>query len=67
MCFWLGDIVDEGVDFSAEKKIPELFGTLKPRMGTFAVLGNHEYIVGRLMLLQRTWVRVALKYCVMSG
>lgn len=42
-----GDIIDEGVDPSAEKEIPALFTRLKPPLGTYACLGNHEYISGQ--------------------
>lgn len=39
-----GDIVDEGVDLSAEVGIPQAFRRLHSRYGTYAVPGNHEYI-----------------------
>jgi len=42
-----GDIVDEGVDLTAEEEMPEVLGGLHPRWGTYAVLGNHEYISGQ--------------------
>lgn len=42
-----GDIVDEGVDLAAEREMPEVFHTLHPRFGTYAVMGNHEYISGQ--------------------
>lgn len=41
-----GDIIDEGVDLRTEKDIPRLFGQLNPRLGTYAIPGNHEYISG---------------------
>lgn len=43
----VGDIVDEGVDLSAEKEMPAVLNALQPRFGTFAVMGNHEYISGQ--------------------
>lgn len=42
-----GDIIDEGVDPSAEREIPALFARLSPPLGTYAALGNHEYISGQ--------------------
>jgi Predicted phosphohydrolases len=41
-----GDIIDEGVDLAAEKELPAVLLTLQPRLGTYAVMGNHEYISG---------------------
>lgn len=41
-----GDIVDEGIDIRAEQEMPQILQTLHPRLGTFAVMGNHEYISG---------------------
>ncbi|MEN6461169.1 MAG: metallophosphoesterase [Syntrophomonas sp.] len=43
-----GDTIDEGIDPSAEQKIPAMIGMLNPRFGTYAVLGNHEYISGNV-------------------
>lgn len=43
----VGDIIDEGVDPQTEGEIPEVLGQLNSRFGTFAVLGNHEYISGQ--------------------
>ncbi len=42
-----GDIVDEGVDLVTEREMPEVFHSLHPRFGTYAVMGNHEYISGQ--------------------
>lgn len=39
-----GDVIDEGVDLTAEAGIPQAFRRLESRYGTFAVPGNHEYI-----------------------
>lgn len=44
----VGDIVDEGVDLSAEREMPRVLHALQPRLGTFAVMGNHEYISGQV-------------------
>ncbi len=41
-----GDIIDEGVDLATEREMPEVLQTLQPRLGTFAAMGNHEYISG---------------------
>ncbi len=41
-----GDIVDEGVDLETEQEIPEALRSLHPRFGTYAAMGNHEYISG---------------------
>lgn len=41
-----GDIIDEGVDLATEREMPEVLQTLHPRLGTFAAMGNHEYISG---------------------
>jgi len=41
-----GDIIDEGVDLAAEKEIPQVLQSLKPRWGSYACMGNHEYISG---------------------
>jgi hypothetical protein len=41
-----GDIVDEGVDLETEQALPEALRSLHPRFGTFAAMGNHEYISG---------------------
>ena len=41
-----GDIVDEGVDLQAEQAMPAVLQTLHPRLGSYAAMGNHEYISG---------------------
>lgn len=43
----VGDILDEGVDPQAEQDIPGILGQLNSRFGSYAVLGNHEYISGQ--------------------
>ena len=44
--FFAGDTIDENVDYFAEKNMPATLQRLKPRLGMFAVLGNHEYLGG---------------------
>jgi uncharacterized protein len=39
-----GDMIDEDVDLFVEKKMSDVFRKLTPKFGTYAVLGNHEYI-----------------------
>lgn len=39
-----GDIIDEDVDLFIDQKMAESFRCLKAPLGTYAVLGNHEYI-----------------------
>lgn len=41
-----GDIVDEELYPVVHKDLGELFTQLKPRLGIYAVTGNHEYIGG---------------------
>jgi predicted MPP superfamily phosphohydrolase len=41
-----GDMLDEDVEAFVEQKMADNFRRLKPKLGTFAVLGNHEYIGG---------------------
>jgi len=64
-----GDIIDEGIDLSTEQKIPQLLRTLHPELGTYAIMGNHEYIsgnadkvdaylkMGGVTVLRDEWVR----------
>lgn len=42
--FLVGDVIDEGIDPAAESLIPQALIKLQPPLGTYAVLGNHEYI-----------------------
>ncbi|MDD4801963.1 MAG: metallophosphoesterase [Syntrophomonas sp.] len=57
-----GDIIDEGLDLAAEQELPEIMRSLHPRFGTFAAMGNHEYISGNpeatIELLNRAGVKV---------
>lgn len=57
-----GDIVDEGIDLKAEQEMPDILRTLHPRLGTFAVMGNHEYISGNaesaVVFLNRAGIQV---------
>ncbi len=41
-----GDLVDEELKPVMEKNLGELFKSLNPKYGVFAVTGNHEYIGG---------------------
>ncbi|MDF9408831.1 MAG: putative metallophosphoesterase [Pelotomaculum sp. PtaB.Bin013] len=41
-----GDIIDENIGPFIEQKMPDVLRMLKPKYGTFAVFGNHEYIGG---------------------
>ncbi len=41
-----GDIVDSSADVMAEEKLIDALKKLAPLYGTYAVLGNHEYIHG---------------------
>ncbi|MDD4599985.1 MAG: metallophosphoesterase [Negativicutes bacterium] len=44
--FFAGDTIDEDVPFFVERHMPEILRKLKPRLGSYAVLGNHEYLGG---------------------
>jgi len=41
-----GDIIDENIGPFVEQKMPDVLRMLKPKYGSFAVFGNHEYIGG---------------------
>ena len=41
-----GDLVDENINIFLEQEMTETLKALKPKIGSFAVLGNHEYIGG---------------------
>lgn len=41
-----GDVIDENISPFVEQKMGDSLSRLKPRYGTFAVFGNHEYIGG---------------------
>lgn len=57
-----GDIIDEDVDLFADKRMADAFTRLNPPLGTYAVLGNHEYIGGKseaaIIELQRGGIKV---------
>ncbi|KAB3525619.1 metallophosphoesterase [Alkaliphilus serpentinus] len=42
-----GDIIDDRVDVYAEENMAEIFRKLKPSLGIYASMGNHEYIGGQ--------------------
>lgn len=42
--FLVGDVIDEGIDPAAENQIPQALVKIQAPLGSFAVLGNHEYI-----------------------
>lgn len=44
--FFAGDTIDEDVLFFAERQMPAVLRKLKPPLGSYAVLGNHEYLGG---------------------
>ncbi|KJS84074.1 MAG: hypothetical protein JM58_11605 [Peptococcaceae bacterium BICA1-8] len=44
--FFAGDIVDENINIFLEQEMTETLKELRPRLGSFAAMGNHEYIGG---------------------
>ncbi|MFZ5944938.1 MAG: metallophosphoesterase [Bacillota bacterium] len=66
-----GDIVDEDVNVFVEEKMTETLKLLTPKYGSFAALGNHEYIGGHaedivrhleeagVHVLRDSWAKVA--------
>jgi len=42
----VGDIVDEDISRLAEERMAEALRDLSPKLGSFAVTGNHEYYAG---------------------
>lgn len=44
--FLAGDVIDESVRAAVEEKMADTLRKLQPKLGTYAVLGNHEYIGG---------------------
>jgi predicted MPP superfamily phosphohydrolase len=43
-----GDVIDENVSYFVERKMAGPFRRLTPRYGMWAVLGNHEYLSGKV-------------------
>ncbi len=43
-----GDVIDENVSYFVERKMAEPFRRLTPRYGVWSVLGNHEYLSGKV-------------------
>ncbi|MEN1760581.1 metallophosphoesterase [Anoxynatronum sibiricum] len=48
MILFAGDIIDENVNHFIDERMDETFRRLNPPLGTYAVLGNHEYFGGHL-------------------
>lgn len=46
--FLAGDIVDEDIRPFTKEKMYETFGSLNPKYGMYACLGNHDYIGGHV-------------------
>jgi predicted MPP superfamily phosphohydrolase len=46
LVLFAGDIIDEGVKLDTEQEMPAVLQALHPRLGSYAVMGNHEYISG---------------------
>lgn len=47
VAFFVGDTIDENVDYFSKQQMPAILRRLKTKYGAFAVLGNHEYIGGQ--------------------
>jgi predicted MPP superfamily phosphohydrolase len=62
-----GDIVDEGVDLSAEEEIPQAFAALRPQLGTFAVLATTSISAVKQNQWQNTLNKEESKFCATSG
>ena len=45
--FYVGDIIDDDAGYAADRNLIAPLATVKPRLGSYAVLGNHEYIGGQ--------------------
>ncbi|MFZ7102019.1 MAG: metallophosphoesterase [Peptococcaceae bacterium] len=62
-----GDIVDENVNILVEQKMAETFAKLNAPLGSYAVLGNHEYIGGHaeeiVVHLEQAGVKVLRDEC----
>ena len=46
--FFVGDLIDEDVNHFVDERMDETLRRIKPPLGTYAVLGNHEYFGGQL-------------------
>ena len=44
--FFAGDIIDGDISKFAEEAMPKVLSKLTPRLGSFAIFGNHEHIGG---------------------
>jgi len=68
---YAGDIIDDDVKYVADNNITGPLRHIKPHLGSYAVLGNHEYIGGQpatavelletagLQVLRDQWIKVA--------
>lgn len=45
--FYVGDVIDDDTAYVAEHDLLAIFSTVTTPLGSYAVLGNHEYIGGR--------------------
>ncbi len=66
----VGDIVDEDVSRLTEERMAEVLNKLSPRLGTFAVTGNHEYYAGEseaVSYLREAGIRVLRDEAVIVG
>jgi predicted MPP superfamily phosphohydrolase len=49
-----GDTIDEDVGPFVEQQMPEIFLRLHPRLGCYAIFGNHEYLGGQAAEAQQS-------------
>ncbi len=47
MIFYAGDIIDNDADYAEKNNLLTPLAKVKPTLGSYAVLGNHEYIGGQ--------------------
>ena len=45
--FYVGDIIDDDAGYAADQNLMAPLAAVKPKLGSYAVLGNHEYIGGQ--------------------
>ena len=51
--FFAGDIIDGDISKFAEEAMPKILSKLTPRLGSFAIFGNHEHIGGHAELAMK--------------